>query len=191
MMPSKLMEVPSHVPQDRIIDIDMFSDPRLKSDLYDTLADIQAKSPSVFYSPYQGGYWVVTKYKLLQIVVSDTEHFSTKQQTIPPIEPPLKFVPLSLDPPTHIPYRLALMSFFGPKSTKAMSTDIQELAGRLIDDVISADRFEFVRVLGAGLPVTVFMKLMGMPLVRFDEFRGLVCEFFEVLGCFAAQDRAV
>ena len=181
-MATKLWTVPDHVPEGRVVDIDLFSEPSFQEHLHERLADIQASSPPVFYSPYKGGYWVVTRYKLIQKVVSDPATFSTSQQNIPKIEPPIRFVPLSIDPPAHIPYRLALMNYFGPKSTKAMSPEIRELAGRLINDAIGADEFEFVRSVGAALPVTVFMNLMGMPLNRFDEFRELACEFFEVLA---------
>ncbi|HZV08555.1 MAG TPA: cytochrome P450, partial [Novosphingobium sp.] len=37
---------------------------------------------------------------------------------------------------------------------------------------------DFTEILGAGFPVSVFMELMGMPLDRFEEFRGIVLEYF-------------
>jgi cytochrome P450 len=153
----------------------------LKTDIHAKLAALHDKYPDVFYTPRSGGYWVVTRQAHIQQVVSDTEHFSTSQQQIPPVVPPLEFLPLSLDPPAHTPYRVALMRYFGPKSVSSMRDKIRALAADLVEQAARQEQFEFVRLLGAGLPVTVFMNMMGLPLERFDEFRDLVCEFFSVV----------
>jgi hypothetical protein len=39
-----------------------------------------------------------------------------------------------------------------------------------------------VRDVAAPYPVTVFMRMMGLPLARFDEFRHLADEFFKAVG---------
>ena len=180
-METQTRAVPAHVPADRVFDIDLYTDPDLKTDMHTKLAALHEKYPAVFYTPRSGGYWIVTSQALIQQVVSDSEHFSTRQQQIPPVNPPLTFLPLSLDPPAHTPYRMALMRYFGPRNVATMTDTIRALAADLVRQAAQQDRFEFLRLVGAGLPVTVFMNLMGLPLERFDEFRDLVCEFFSVI----------
>ena len=52
-----------------------------------------------------------------------------------------------------------------------METGIRELAVDLIEDLKSRGQAEFLEVVAEPLPVTVFMKMMGMPLNRLAEFR--------------------
>ena len=52
-----------------------------------------------------------------------------------------------------------------------MEAGIRKLAIELIAALASEGRGEFLDAVGEPLPVTVFMKMMGMPLERLDEFR--------------------
>lgn len=169
--------VPQHVPADRVFDVDLF-DPALSRDTHEQLAGYRGRYPDLFYTPRNGGHWVVQRPDLITAVVSRTEHFSSRQQQLPPIEPAIELYPLTLDPPDSLPYRRALMRHFGAKHIAAMKDDVRALTVDLLDRVDPDHSFEFVRALGAGLPVTVFMRLMGLPLERFDAFRDLVMKYF-------------
>jgi cytochrome P450 len=174
-------DVPAHVPADRVFDVDLYNDRSFDVDMHANLARLYDRYPDIFFSPRSGGYWVVMSHKLITQVMTDPVHFSSRQGQIPPVEPPLAMIPLSLDPPAHAPYRMALMRHFGAKHINAMAIQIRALAADLIDKAVAGDEFEFVRTVGAGLPVTVFMQMMGLPLSRFDEFRELVLDFFSVI----------
>jgi hypothetical protein len=55
--------VPDHVAPDRVFPFDLYADARLlKGDLYDGYAQITRDKPDVFYTPQNGGHWVVTRY---------------------------------------------------------------------------------------------------------------------------------
>jgi cytochrome P450 len=87
-------------------------------------------------------------------------------------------IPLNLDPPEHLPFRMVLMRHFDPKSIRAMEPNIRTWANRLIDSCINDGKCEFGEQIGAAFPVSVFMQLMGYPLERFEEFRQIVHDFF-------------
>ena len=87
-------------------------------------------------------------------------------------------LPLNLDPPEHAVYRAVLMRHFDRKWVASMEPKLREWAGRLIDRVIADKECDFTEALGAGFPVSIFMELMGMPLERFEEFRGIMRELF-------------
>lgn len=177
-----LPNVPAHVPADLVHAFDIYDDPGIRRDLHREYARILEEAPGIFYAPDNGGHWMVTRYDTISAVVMDTEHFSTEHSQIPPIPNPPRFIPLNYDPPENMPYRKLLMPFFSPKAVKALDEQIVFHANRIVDAVKGKGRCEFVQDVAAPFPVTVFMILMGLPLDRFDDFRKLVDDFFNLQG---------
>jgi cytochrome P450 len=172
--------VPAHVREELIFDYDYLADYRI-----DRAGDVQlgyhalhAEAPDIFYSPRNGGFWVITRLDLMSKVLPDTEHFSNRVLEIPRIYSDNLMIPLNLDPPDHLPFRMVLMRHFDPKSIRAMEPKIRAWANRLIDVFIDKGSCEFAEEIGAGFPVSVFMELMGYPLERFEEFRSIMHDFF-------------
>jgi cytochrome P450 len=81
------------------------------------------------------------------------------------------FGPQSMNPPRHAVYRMPLMRAFAPNEIKRMEAGIRALAVDLITSLAPLGRGEFLNAVAEPLPVTVFMKMMGMPLSRLSEFR--------------------
>lgn len=174
--------IPAHVPADLVHDFDMYDDPGLRRDLHREYARLHGEAPAVFWTPLNGGHWMVTRFDAITQVVMDTTNFSTEHSQIPPIENPPRFLPLNYDPPENMPYRKLLMPYFSPKAVKAMEADITAHANRIIDEIKERGRCEFVGDVAAPFPVKIFMTLMGLPLERFDDFRGMVDNFFNLQG---------
>ncbi|MHA3791156.1 cytochrome P450 [Sphingomonas sp. YL-JM2C] len=170
--------VPDHVADGQIVDYDYFNDHRFGVDLQAGQHRLHAEAPDIFYTPRNGGFWVVTRYELMEKVLRDTEHFSNRELDIPKSNSPYVMIPLNLDPPDHLPFRMALMRHFDPKTIRAMEPKLRGWANRLIDAVIDKGECEFAEQVGAAFPVSVFMELMGLPLDRFEEFRDIVLEYF-------------
>lgn len=172
--------VPSHVREDQIVDYDYVADYRIEKadDVQLGAHALHAEAPDVFYSPRNGGFWMITRLDLMAKVLPDTEHFSNAELVIPRIVSDNVMIPLNLDPPDHLPFRMVLMRHFDPKTIRAMEPGVRSWANRLIDAVIDQGRCEFAEQIGAAFPVSVFMQLMGYPLERFEEFRGIVHDFF-------------
>jgi cytochrome P450 len=172
--------VPAHVREELIFDYDYLADYRIAraGDVQLGYHALHAEAPDIFYSPRNGGFWVITRLDLMSKVLPDTEHFSNRVLEIPRIYSDNLMIPLNLDPPDHLPFRMVLMRHFDPKSIRAMEPRIRGWANRLIDAFIDKGSCEFAEEIGAGFPVSVFMELMGYPLERFEEFRSIMHDFF-------------
>ena len=172
------LAVPDHVASDQVFDFDIYADDRLKGDLHGGFKSLHAAAPDIFYTPRNGGHWVVTRFDLISHIMRDSAHFSNRQMDIPKTDTTFVMIPLNLDPPDHAPYRAVLVRYFSPKAIGGMEETMRNWANRLIDGVIDDGECDFVDKLGAAYPVSIFMEMMGLPMARFGEFRSVVVEFF-------------
>lgn len=171
--------IPAHVPENLVFNYDYHGDPRVTNEVHASLKTIQDDAPPVFYTPKNGGHWVVSRFDEIKKVVEDYEVFSAKEMTIPRIENPPFFIPLNLDPPNNMPFRQALMPAFSPKAIKELEGKIRHWAGSIIDEALSkGNGVDFVHEIASVYPVSIFMELMGMPMDRLWEFRTLSEAFF-------------
>jgi cytochrome P450 len=80
---------------------------------------------------------------------------------------------IGLDPPAHDRIRRLLTRRFGPPHAPGLVTgllpEIQELTGRLVDDLAGRDQIDLVDDVAYPLPVAVICRLLGVP--RADEPR--------------------
>lgn len=172
------VEIPAHVRADQVYRFDIYSDPRLLRDLHTGYREMQLEAPEIFYTPRNGGHWLVTRFDLIEQVIKDAANFSNSEIEIPKTQSPFKAIPINLDPPEHTPYRRMLMRHFTPRMVASLETRMEDWARRLIDKVHARGECDFAEELGALYPVTVFMELAGLPLDRYVEFRQIVTEFF-------------
>jgi cytochrome P450 len=85
-------------------------------------------------------------------------------------------VPINLDPPGHTKYRAPLQAAFSPKAIVALRDSIRSLCDELIDSFADRGHCELMSEIAEPLPVQVFLKMLGLPLERQDEYRALVRE---------------
>jgi cytochrome P450 len=171
--------VPEHVAPDRVFDFNIYEDEAARNDLHAAYARLHGRAPDVFYTPANGGHWIVTRHEAIVGIVMDPEHFSVREMQIPRIANPFRLIPLNLDPPENIPYRQLLMPFFSPKAVNGMAQNIQRHARSIVASVAGKGSCDFVSEVAARFPVTVFMELMGFPLEKLEHFRELAEEFFK------------
>jgi cytochrome P450 len=67
------------------------------------------------------------------------------------------------DPPIHSAHRGLLSRVFTPKKMNALEPQIREFCARSLDPLVGSGRFDFVRDLGAQMPMRVIGMLMGIP----------------------------
>jgi cytochrome P450 len=171
--------VPAHIPPELVFDFDIFHDLRITQDVHRSYEKLHDTAPDIFFTPRNGGHWMVTRGDQIAEIAKDTEHFSSRVGQIPkPADPP-KFLPLTLDPPASMPYRQALAAAFSPKAVNAMEPKIRAWAAKIVDEVAGRGECDFAYDVAALFPVSVFMELMGMPLDRLREFRALAEGFFD------------
>jgi len=67
------------------------------------------------------------------------------------------------DPPVHTVHRGLLSRVFTPKKMSALEPKVREFCARSLDPLVGAGGFDFVRHLGAQMPMRVIGMLMGIP----------------------------
>ncbi len=184
---SSVAAKPDHVPDALVYDFDVHADPALLADPHGRLLDMARTAPPVFWTPRNGGGWVILSHAANYAASRDTEAFSSEFMpkekmdallaSLPPGTPHIPTaVPITLDPPEHTKYRQPLQKVFSPKTINGLRESIKDLAGGLIDAVKANGACEFMSAIAEPLPVQVFLKMLGLPLDRQDEYRTIVKE---------------
>lgn len=165
------ISIPDHVHSDYVVDFDFYNDPRYSPDVHEGIAQIVAESPPVFWTPRNGGHWVIAGHAALFEAVRDTVNFSSSKMGIPAHEQEFKQIPIHSDPPEHAQYRAPLNKVFSPKAMMAMQDEVRDLAIELIEKVRPDGHCDFAHAVAEPLPVSIFLKMMGLPLNKLPEYR--------------------
>jgi cytochrome P450 len=67
------------------------------------------------------------------------------------------------DPPTHDVHRGLMSRVFTPKKMQAIEPQVREFCARALDPFVGTGGFDFVRDLGAQMPMRVIGMLLGIP----------------------------
>jgi cytochrome P450 len=67
------------------------------------------------------------------------------------------------DPPAHDLHRGLLSRVFTPRKMQAIEPKVRELCGRCLDPLVGAGGFDFIRDLGAQMPMRTIGMLLGIP----------------------------
>lgn len=178
---------PAHVPDSLVYDFDMFRDPAYVADPHERILDLVKNAPPIFWTPRNGGHWMLMSHSANFNASRDTESFSSEfisraemaamKAKLPPGMPHIPLpVPINVDPPEHSKYRTPLQRVFSPKSILALKDSIAALATELVDSVKDRGHCEFMKEIAEPMPVRVFLKMLGLPLDRQDEYREIVSQ---------------
>ncbi|GFE79801.1 cytochrome P450 [Steroidobacter agaridevorans] len=178
---------PAHVPDSLVYDFDMFRDPAYVADPHERILDLVKNAPPIFWTPRNGGHWMLMSHSANFNASRDTESFSSEfipraemaamKAKLPPGMPHIPLpVPINVDPPEHSKYRTPLQRVFSPKSILALKDSINALATELVDSVKDRGNCEFMKEIAEPMPVRVFLKMLGLPLDRQDEYREIVSQ---------------
>jgi cytochrome P450 len=163
----------------------MFADPAYVADPHRRVFDLVKNAPPVFWTPRNGGHWMLLSHAAIFSAARDIEAFSSEfvaqsrlkemLSKLPPGTPHIpQPLPINIDPPMHTMYRAPLNRVFSPKVVNALKDDIRALADKLIDQVAPSGGCEFMSAIAEPLPVQVFLKMLGLPLERQEEYRTIV-----------------
>jgi cytochrome P450 len=178
---------PAHVPQAVFYDFDMFHDPALLENAHTRILDLVSTAPPVFWTPRNGGHWMLISHRANFEAARDPETFSSEAvphaqikkylAALPPGTPrtPLP-LPIALDPPLHGVYRRPLQTAFSPKAMLALKDSIRALAIELIEKIKPSGRANFSAEVAEPMPVQVFLRMFGLPVERQAEYRQIVKE---------------
>jgi cytochrome P450 len=178
---------PAHITDAVYYDFDMFQDPAYLVDPHARVLELLKNAPPVFWTPRNGGHWILLGHAANFEAARDTETFSSEVIPHAQLEAILaqmpadvgripRAYPINLDPPLHGKYRMPLQRVFSPKTINNLSEDIRKLAGELLDGIADSGGCEFMSAVAEPLPVEVFLKMLGLPLEKLPEYRVLVKE---------------
>jgi cytochrome P450 len=172
---------PDHVPEDRVIDFDVYQQPPAGACPQQMWFDMQRRaSHPVMWTPHNGGHWIAMTPDLTESVLSEWDIFSTKVVMVPrePMgETYSKYLPLPLDPPDHIEFRRILNDNLGAKSIARMKEDVEELTIALIERFRNKGRCNFTTEFAEQLPVRIFMRVVDLPEEDFPRLKYLSDQF--------------
>jgi cytochrome P450 len=205
-----LADRPAHVIDSVYYDFDLFHDPAFLEDPHARILDLHKNAPPIFWTPRNGGHWMLISHRANFEAGRDTETFSSEMipqslieqflAAMPPDAPriPQPF-PINLDPPKHGIYRMPLQGAFSPRMMNALKEKIRELAAQLIEKIKPLGRADFLATVAEPMPVQVFLEMLGLPMERQAEYRVLVKEMLaslqrsneEAAGCLMAVATAM
>ena len=159
-------EVPSHIPADRIREIDMYALEGIEQGDHEAWKKVQGPdTPGMIWTPFTGGHWIATKGELIREIYSDPERFSSEVIFLPKeAGEKYQMVPTRMDPPEHTPYRKALDKGLSLAQMRKVEDKVRDVAVELIDGFLARGECDFSAEYAAIFPVRVFMALADLPL---------------------------
>ena len=114
--------------------------------------------PDIFWSPHNGGHWVLTRRDQLSEVFADFGNFTSSQgasvdKVLKPDEP--RLAPIEVDPPTQQAFRRLFAPAFVATALKARETEARALAKDIIEGMKPKGRCEFVTDFAQHLPIKI------------------------------------
>jgi cytochrome P450 len=156
------MEIPVHVDSALVVDFDMYRPDGWEADLYKAWKRVQDSYPPIFWTPRNGGHWVVTRFDDIKRVAESFSDFSSTESFVPRgVAPPQ--LPLNLDPPEHAEVRRLLTPAVMPKQLKELRDSVHKSTIGIIETLSRAGECEFISAFASVIPVMAFLRLMGLP----------------------------
>jgi cytochrome P450 len=165
MSNTSAFSIPSHVPPERVRDVDLFNIPGASEDVHLAWKRVQDASPDLYYTPRYGGYWVLNRAELLEQVWPDHERFSSHRAIgIPSIPDMLLQIPIEVDPPEHRFFRHPINLAVSPRAIQEFTVQARDLAITLVEGLRPRGECEFVGDFSQQLPIAIFLRMMDLPL---------------------------
>jgi cytochrome P450 len=155
----------------RIEDPDFYIDP------FDVFVRMQRERPVFWYEPLET--WVLTKYDDIRYVGRTPEVFSSADgvllNDIRFGHSTNAFFPdnceriATSDPPRHRELRRFVAPSLVPSAIRQLEDTVRGFARELIDTIVPGERIEFVRRIGAVLPLKTIAVVLGIPSDNIDQ----------------------
>lgn len=167
------MQRPSHVPEDRVVDIDIYLPPGLEAQgFHRAWSELSAIHPSVVWTPRNEGHWIALGGEALQEVQSDPERFSSRVIVLPKSVGEMHgLIPTTIDPPEHRPYRQLLNAHLNPGAIRGLTESIRQTAVDLIGSFAHKGHCNFTTDYAEQFPIRVFMALVGIDAAEAPKIR--------------------
>lgn len=182
---------PAGISPDRIVDYDIYNLP--DDDLYTSWMGLKESTPhSIVWTPHNGGHWIALEPELVVEVLSNAEKYSSLYVLVPKetAGAAYQFIPLSLDPPVHRPYRKILNDNLYGSAIHPMEAKVRDLTVSLIEGFLDKGSCNFVHDFAEQLPLRVFMQLVDLPVDHLPKLKHLADQFTRPDGSITPQEAA-
>jgi cytochrome P450 len=147
---------------------DVYYDPwdvDLNADPYPMFRRIRENAPLYYNAEHD--FYALSRFDDVNRALVDHQTFSSARGVVLEIIKAGIEIPPGLvifeDPPIHDIHRSLLSRAFTPRKINALEPKIREFTQRCLDPLVGGDRLDFVRDLGAIMPLRVVGMLFGIP----------------------------
>jgi len=166
-------------------------DPKVHADPYPFYKHLREQAP-VHWDGFMHT-WVVTRYEDVMTVLHSFSADRTPNPddmaklglpSLGPIADVMARQMLFLDAPAHTRLRKLCSYAFTPRRVEAMEEQIEDIANRLIDDVIAKGSMDVIADFAEPFPAIVTAGLLGVPLDDHRQLKAWSADFAQMLGNF-------
>jgi cytochrome P450 len=154
----------THSPDVEAVHFDPY-DVELNADPYPMFRRLREEQP--LYYNAQHDFYAISRFADVNKALVDHETFSSARGAILELIRSGMEMPSGIlifeDPPLHDIHRKLLARMFTPRKINALEDKTREYCARSLDPIVGTGRFDFVKDLGAQMPMRVIGMLLGIP----------------------------
>ena len=178
-MPTVINEVPPNL----ISDFDIVGDAGLAADPQKRLLETLAVDPrDIFYTPKNGGHWIVTSHELARTILSNAELFGSFPIGVPAnFEQRPRLIPLESEASDHRRYRRLLLPIFEPDAIKRLQVGVESISSEILDEVLPQLEFDFLWEIAKPISMGLFVRQLGLEPDMLPQFYEWETGFYRAL----------
>lgn len=155
-----------HIPDDLVRDFDLYNLPGVSGgycdDIHAVWKKVQDRYPDVFWTPRNGGHWMLMRYREMVEITTKPDSFSSTEPFVPKGIIP-HTGPSQLDAPEHQPFRRLVAQAFTPEKLKQASVRARAVASALVDEIRPRGECDFMHDFIGLMPIITFLNLLELP----------------------------
>jgi cytochrome P450 len=146
---------------------DVYYDPydfEIDADPYPVWKRLRDERPVYYNDRY--GFYALSRFDSVERALVDWRTYSSSKGTVLELIKSGFEMPGSIifeDPPHHDLHRGLLSRVFTPRKMNAIEPKVREFCARCLDPLVGAGGFDFIRDLGAQMPMRTIGMLLGIP----------------------------
>jgi cytochrome P450 len=151
-----------------VTDPDLYYDPYdfdIDADPYPIWRRLREESPLYYNDRYD--FYALSRFDDVERGLVDWKTYSSAKGTLLElIRADMEMPPGSMifeDPPNHDLYRGLMSRVFTPKKMGAIEPQVRQFCARTLDPLVGSGGFDFIRDLGAEMPMRTIGMLLGIP----------------------------
>lgn len=159
--------VPSYVPSELVWDRKFEEFLAELDDPFVAAARLHA-GPDIVWCPdasFGRPTWIVTRHSPMQQAFIDYRNFSSEGGIDLPglLGADWELIPIAIDPPRHLDYRLILGPFFTAEAVTRLDGEVRSVCDGMLDQIALQGNCEFIGEFANAFPARIFLALVGLP----------------------------